>query len=50
MTTQKKLLSEANLDFYSAVQISHAMETAEKDILIFLSSETAVHNVEAQNQ
>lgn len=34
-TTQKKLLSEANLDFDKAVQISHAMETAEKDTLTF---------------
>lgn len=46
-TTQKKLLSEANLDFDKAVQISHAMETAVKDTLTFLSLETVVHNVEA---
>lgn len=43
-TTQKKLFSEANLDFDKAVQISHAKETAEKDILAFFSSETAAHN------
>lgn len=41
------MLSGANLDFDKAVQIAHAMETAEKDTLTFLSSDTAVHNVEA---
>lgn len=45
-TTKKKFLSEANLDFEKAVQIAYATETAEKDSLTFLSSETSVHIVE----
>ena len=37
---QKKLLSEADLDFEKAIKISTAMETAEKDTLSFTGTES----------
>ena len=47
-TIQKKLLSEADLDFDKAVKISTAMETAEKDTQTFTGSDSTINFTKAR--